>query len=182
MPSVRFPVKASRAELQTAGQGLIAESFPRAVANTSFTLLSGQGNGYAVGLRAGDVISHVVVGINGAGASLTRVELGLFTSAGVKCAVTGDVKASVAGTSLLDAALTASYTVPSDGLYFPVILCVHAGTAISVATGPGVASYVSAAINGGVPAGVQTGTGLTDLSGAQTFAAAGGKSLWFGLY
>lgn len=77
----------------------------------------------AVGLRAGDVVSNIIVLVQTAAAGTAGVvNVGLYDAAYNKVASSGDVNTNYTATGLISAALTSQYTVTSDGLFYPVWL------------------------------------------------------------
>lgn len=121
-----FPRDARRGDWTAAG--ILGENFSPASDASSFTLTGGTVYVSLVPARGGDVISkvgfHLVTA--GGGTVPTNILAGLATSAGTMVAVTAELKDDVQWTAAANTevrfALTASYTVPSSGGLYVVLL------------------------------------------------------------
>lgn len=127
---VRRPRKKVNSQRLLTSKGYIAEVFDRELMTSSAVMVSGVINAMPIYLFAGDVITTITWMSHGAGASLTRVEFGIYDNDGNRLATTGDIKASVAAGEK-DSNLSSPLTITKDGLYWIASLCVHGGTAIS---------------------------------------------------
>ena len=175
-----------RAGLVTRGQGLIAETIPRNLANNSTTVATSTAAIYiAVPLLAGDLISNLSVIIGQAGVAVTASKLGLYDSAGNLLAITADQGVAWESTGLKTAPVLVPFTVLTSGMYYVAEFHV-AGTSPGFVRG---VSWTSAAaalflvpVGGGLrPAGVQTG--LADLPAVANVAGGGDDvvMIWVGL-
>ena len=106
--------------------GFLAWNYPLAAAVNNGALTSQRIAVAAIGLRAGQVVTNVCVQVQTAavGTAPTNAFAGLATKAGVMVAQTADIKAN-AGWSAIGIApfpLSATYTVPTSGLYYVAVL------------------------------------------------------------
>lgn len=185
MPTFRAaPVRIPRTQLALTGRGLIAQVGDNS-SNTQ-TWTSQKVFGSAVGLQAGDVVSNIVacVSTSAAGTSATLVRFGLATSGGTMLAISGNVNAASAWPlGYVPVPLSASYTVPADGLYYAVAVKDGTwGTTDAVLTRTPTGTSPSGAIGSGAKLFFEW-TGQTDLpavGGALTMSAATGW-LWLGV-
>lgn len=165
-----------RDQIKRTADGLISESYPRQVLSAAVTPTSGTVYLTPIGLRAGDVVTNVVVVCNTAGASITTIKLGLYTEAGARLAVSADQSASW-GTGYRSVALASQYKATADGIVFGAFIAV-AGTTPNMGA---VAAFSNArgAIGSG-PRGAANVASQTDLPDPLTFAA-GDICVWFGV-
>jgi hypothetical protein len=182
----------SRRDIALAAAGILAENFGiELLSSTGTAPTPGTIYGGEIGLFAGDVVTTLRTMMGNAAAAgtpPTLMRLGLADSTGTIVAVTADVKADAAWTTvntIAGFALTTPYTVPADGGYYIVLLQVGTwGTtnpliARSAALG---ASAYSAKIPGFMARVASFGTGKTDLPAVGVaLAAAGGNNLTYWL-
>lgn len=117
----------ARRELALTARGLLTENFDLALVGGAVAVSTGVVYGHLVGLRAGDSVAKLVVGINvaAAGTDATLARFGIANSAGVMLAVSGDQKAAAGWTQGQPGfALSAPYVVPADGGYFLCLIVV----------------------------------------------------------
>lgn len=109
--------------------GAISETMPRVAFQGAYqTLVAGQMQLMAIPLTAGTVVTNIVfMSGSTAGASMTNQWFALYSPALAKIAVTNDaLTAAWAANTEKSLALSAAYTIPTDGLYY--IACMVAGT------------------------------------------------------
>jgi hypothetical protein len=111
--------------------GILAWNHNPLVETGTLALTAGTVYAMSVPLLAGQVISRLGFGINvaGAGTVPTHIYIGLCDSTGKMLAQSADLAANAgwtSGTKLTSFPLSASYTVPTTGLYYIVILQVGA--------------------------------------------------------
>lgn len=114
----------SRDQIRTEGLGYKSWTFPNIGTGSGATALASQVlRGAALGLKAGDVITNLIVQTTvAAGGTAGSVLAGLYSSAYGKLVVTADVQAALTATAgLITLPLTAPFTITVDGVYFPVI-------------------------------------------------------------
>lgn len=168
--------KRNKNQLRLAGNGIIAENFP-ITAVASNTAVTSQTAYYAlVGFNAGDVITniHVAVGTVPSGGS-TNLFVGVYSTAGVRLAVSNDLTTGADTTGIKTLALSAPYTVTADGAYYLAFLQVNAGTPSALNRGNGTSASM-----GAVGAGVRNlaaQAGISALPDPATFSA-GALGLW----
>jgi hypothetical protein len=181
---VRPKARPDRTQLGVTARGLTAETFPLYV-NASGQVPATQTVYYTlIGLRAGDVITNIAVSVNTAasGTAPTSIFVGLYDSAGNRVALSANLKddAKFTSTGQKAFALTAAYTVPSDGGYYCAFLIdgTFASTNVQLHR-CGSNTVASAALAGGVaPHGAQTGQ--TSLPSSATLSA-NAIDIWFGV-
>jgi hypothetical protein len=167
-----------RWELLCAAQGLVAESFDRET-GLNATALATQNAFYSlVPLRAGEVVTNIVVQMTANGATLTLTKVGLFKKDGTQLGVSADASASFTSGASKNVAvpLITPYIVPTDDAYYASILCV--GT-----TPPTIAR--TSVVNAGqiIGSGVRRyalQASLSDMPSPAVFADAG-LGYWFGI-
>jgi hypothetical protein len=111
----------ARSQLAQTAAGVISENYPPYVATSSNAPTSQVVFGYLLGLRAGDVVTGILLrsAVAAAGTAPTTARFGIANSAGVILALSGNINAAASwpvGGVL--GALTAPYTVLADGGYF----------------------------------------------------------------
>lgn len=112
----------SREQLARTAAGVISEPFspfstPSTAAPTSQSI-----EGILIGLRAGDVVTGIILRVNvaAAGTSPTTARFGLADSTGKILVLSGDLKTAAEWPQgAVKFAFTAPYTVLADGGYFP---------------------------------------------------------------
>lgn len=135
----------------------------------------------AIGLYAGEKISSLTVYVALAGTGLTLSKVGLYSSSGAQLAVSADQGASWQTVGAKTIALTAPYTVKTNGVYYLAALAT--GTTIpSLIRGSGGTSILAFALAGFLSA-YYGQTGLADLPAQATFTTGltGAHCQWFGL-
>lgn len=121
---------AANDDILTAGLGLKAWNFHPLAASGNIALVSQTIYAVALGLRTGQVINKIVLGAitAAAGTAPTGMFVGLANSTGKMLAQSGNLAASTVWTTdvtagkLCQASLSAAYTIPSDGIYYVVLL------------------------------------------------------------
>lgn len=111
-----------RTQLRTTGLGYISETGALQYCTASFALVAQALRATALGLRAGDVVTNIIVCVDIAAAGTAGVvNVGLYDAAANKLAASGDVQATLAATGVKACALTAPFTVTADAIYYAVI-------------------------------------------------------------
>lgn len=115
-----------RDQIALTARGLISESFQLPINPAGTNMTSQRLEGCLLGLRAGDVVTNIVVNVAqaGSGTDPTDIFLGLYSVAGTRLALTADLGADTRWdtTGYKECALTAPYTITEDGGYYPVFL------------------------------------------------------------
>lgn len=178
-----YPLR-DREQLALSARDLISETFPpyiNAVGQAPATQTVHYG---LLGLRAGDVVTNIVVSVNTAavGTDPTSIYAGLYTAAGARVALTANLAASTTWDTQgqKELALTAAYTVPADGGYYCAFLIDGVfGTTNVALHRAGSNAVMSGAVPGGVaPHGAQAAQ--TSLPASATLATSA-NALWFGV-
>lgn len=167
----------SSPRVKALAEGLLAMSMDR-LAVPGFSVLVTQAAYFVpVPLFAGDIISSIVVWVNGAGSGLTLVKVGLYNSTGTLLASSADNKANFTSSGVFVAtSLSSAYTITADGEYYLSILSVGTGPP-GLARQTGNNSFYSNAYSTGMLAsGAQTGQ--ADLPSPATISANGTAGLW----
>lgn len=173
----------SRYEICLRDRGLIAEtSDPRTLAGATISV-SGTVYFTSIGLRLGDVVTNLSIGITTAGAGMTRSRLGLYTAAGVLLAQTADLGAQWQTNGIQTAPLTAPFTVTSSGLYYIAAIAVASVTQPVFQKGEGNTTLPNNTAVGAGFASYQVQLAQADLPNPAVFAAKGaaGFAPWFGV-
>lgn len=125
----------------TVGLGYLAQTFPRNNANaTALVLTTQRVQAGSIGLKAGMVLTGAVICVTGAAAAgATYSAIGLYNSSDALVAVTANTAEHFASAGSIKLAFTATYTVPTTGIYYIAALTVNAGTNPSVLRGSGLA-------------------------------------------
>jgi hypothetical protein len=169
-------------------RGLLAESYPISLVANSNPLVSGLAYCGLVEVEAGVPITEIVLGVAVAGVNttgVTRMEVGLLTSAGVTLATSGNIKshANWLATGLKGFPLSAAYTPAGSGTVslYAVVLQVGAwGTAVQLGR-QGTTAVLTKPLVGFARA-VAKSTGRTAITGTLTLIDQGGnENLWFGV-
>jgi hypothetical protein len=179
MPETRKrPQAPSRRQILESAQGLVTQNFDRQEA--AGTILSEDGRIYfmLIGVRGGDVLTNVSVVVTTAGAGTSLSKVGLYTTAGVRLALSADQGTGWNSAGVKTIALGSPYTVTADGgLYVAVVA--KAATTLPTFLRSVASSVASPAIGAGVaPYGSQTGQ--TDLPASATIGS-GTHAIWVGL-
>ncbi len=173
---------AQRYQLSLNGRGLLTEVYPISGAATAAGTQSATSiaNASAVGLRSGDVVTNIVTWLTSEGATLSIAKNCLWDNGGNLLAQSANTSTaftttSVAGTIVVNA-LTATYTVPADGLYYAGFVSVgNIGPKLaSASVVTGVGKQIGAGFRQHIRATAQSDAGsLTVLDSATAF--------WFGV-
>ncbi len=140
-----------------AGQGMIAETFPRQERAVSLVLVGGVVYYTGVALYAGQVITNITVGITVKSVSATLAKVGLYSKTGTRLALSSTQHVAWnanPGLYTVPFAAAATYTVPTDDLYYVAVISVG-GTPpslLTATTSTGVLSITTNVIGSGVPA------------------------------
>jgi polygalacturonase len=119
------------------------------------------------GFRAGDVVAGISFIVTSIGATMTLSKVGLYTTAGVRLAISADQTTAWESNGRKTVAFTAPYTVPANAALYLAIIG-KGGTLPTVLRG-GAAAAAGTAIGAGVrPIGTQTSQ--TDLVDPATIA------------
>lgn len=112
-----------RNQLRATACGYISETAPL-VGVSSTVALSAQGvRATSLGLRAGDVVTNIIVCVQTAAAGTAGVvTVGFYSAASALLASSADVQASFTSTGQKTLAVSTPYTVPADGLFYAAIL------------------------------------------------------------
>jgi hypothetical protein len=170
-----------REGLLMVGQGLVAETFDRIVANTTAALLTGVARYEGIGLFAGTVCTSGVTIVQSAGSSMSHAYFGLYDSAGNLLAVTADSPSSFNSTGAKVIAFTSPYTVTTDGYYFLAILGTTTGGMPSLLAGSTTSTFDQIVIGSGA-ARHGTQSSLSSLPNPFTLATnVAANSVWLAL-
>ncbi len=140
-----------------AGQGMIAETFPRQERAVSLVLVAGVVYYTGVALYAGQVITNITVGVTVKSVSATLAKVGLYSKTGTRLALSSTQHVAWnanPGLYTVPFAAAATYTVPTDDLYYVAVISVG-GTPpslLTATTSTGVLSITTNVIGSGVPA------------------------------
>lgn len=176
------PTDAAVASLLSPGlaaEGLLAQNFPRQAAAGVAIAIDGTAYFAAVELFAGQSIANVVLGVATAGTVMTLSKAGIYTTAGVRVAISADQGAAWQSAGLKTVPLTAPYVVPVTGTYY--LALVAKGTVIPTLACGSLAAVV--ALAGAVGSGILpygTQAAQTDLPANATIAAGAALGVWAG--
>lgn len=130
MPRYYQLPKAERADLLAAGQGLLGENYDRQNARVGIAVTSGTIYVAGVGLRAGDVVTNVVVDIPAtAGSGITANKVGVYDKTGARVAISADLGTSWQSIGVKVNALSSAYTVSLSDMYYLAFIVVFSTTA-----------------------------------------------------
>ena len=125
-PNPKIPNEAKRRKDLFAQLGLKWESFDLGTGGASSIPASQSTYGYAGYFYAGEILTgmSVVVVTPGVGTTPTLIRMGILDVTNKAVVLTSDLHANAGWTSAgrKDFAFTGQYTVPSDGIYYPVFL------------------------------------------------------------
>lgn len=173
-----------RSQIASTARGVISESVPIATCNTTSIPAANAASGTAVysliGLRAGDVVTNIVVNVAIAGSGLTFAKLGLYSSTGTFLAATASVSASFnSGTGFVAVPLTSPYSIAADGGYYGAFL--QYGSGATGATLLASAATTTSGVQYGSSARAQCAVASqTDISGNVTLADSSAHK-WLGV-
>jgi hypothetical protein len=153
------------------GQGLVAQTFDRANAAGSVTTVSGTARYIGLPLIAGTLLTNGVAFVTGTGSGMTHGWLALYDSSGNLLAQTADSPATYNSTGLKVVALTAPFTVLTDGYYYACFLGTT-GTSMPAMLGGQVSSTLTELEVGTGKARHGAQTGLSALANPFTLSTA----------
>ena len=135
------------------GEGLKGEAYDRALATGAVALTSGTLRAVSCPLAAGTQIAAVIGGATVAGVGMTHGWYLIWDRTLALVAQTADVPASFQATGLIQVALTATYTVPTTGVYLLGVLCTTGTsmpTMLGSSTGGGAGTNILTTIGSGL--------------------------------
>lgn len=180
-----YPTR-ERPRLGLTAQGLISEAYPGIVAGAATAPATQVVYGVLLGLRAGDVVTGVVIrnSVAAAGTAPTLARFGIATSGGVMLAVSADGGAAASwGLGARQFALSTPYTVTADGGYYACYV-VNGTWGTTQPTPLHATSTVGyTAMTGGAAPAFQW-AGQTDLPAvsASLTLTSSGRTYWLGVY
>lgn len=122
MPIIsKSPIVLSRDEGLTRSEGFISQNWWRGYGAASLTPTAQDVRGNLLALRKGDVITNLHYFVNTIGATpgnLTHGQLALFDSTGTRVGITADNATPFTTNSIKTIAMTATYTVKNDGVFY----------------------------------------------------------------
>ncbi len=185
-------IRSDRYQALLDGWGAKGENFPANNATGTLTPVSGRIYRGLFGVRAGDIINNLLLGMTavGAGTTPTLIRVGIANAAGTQLAISNDLKANsiwttaVAGSvGLAVAPLSAAYTSLIDQVLEAQFIRVGAWgstemqlarSALAAPWGPKIGSgpwrFCATSSQSDLPA----------VSGSMPAAAASGDAVWFG--
>lgn len=141
--------KKDRTQIRQTALGYIAETYPVTNISANVALSAQALRATAIGLRAGDIVTNIIVSVNvAAGGTAGVIFVGLLDSTYNKLLISADVNASFTTTGNKVLALTAPYTVTADGLFY----CVINMTTAFGTTQPSIGSSGQTGISGAIGA------------------------------
>lgn len=175
MPTISPGSKSDRTQILTTAAGLTSQNGLRSVFSNTSTLTGGTAYGMLIGLRAGDLITNVVVSCSTAGSGTTLFKAGVYSPDAVtRYAVTADQSSQFGTVGAKQLPLAAAWTAPADGGYLVIVVSTASTTVPTLLRGSG------QPISGLTPLEYCTaGTGLSDLPAAgATLSATNALGLW----
>lgn len=172
-----YPNPVSRAGLVARAEGLITQNFDRSASANSTALVSGTIIFGLVGLFAGDVVTNVVIGVDGAGSGLTLSKCALYSKTGTRLAVSADQGTAWQSTGIMVTPMGTPFPVVTTDVYYAAVL--------AIGTPPSLSRSANS-----VSSGTQIGTGLrsvaalgaqSDMPASATVVNGGGLGPWFGI-
>ena len=153
------PPGTSRDQIRETGLGHITATSAAVGISTNLALVAQALRGTGLGLRAGDIVTNIIVLVQTiASGTPGVVYAGLLDSNYNRLVISADVNTLLTTLGQAVLPLTAPYTVPTDGLYFPVILMATAYGSTQPSLIAGGLAGISGAIAGKPqPTFVQTG-------------------------
>jgi hypothetical protein len=172
---------ASLDTLRIQAWGIQSEPFPMIAASQNAVLTSGRMEGALIGLTAGMTLTGVVVALEAVAASLTGLYVALYSSSGTLLTTSPQNQPSALNAGALSVIslpffASGTYSVPSNGGYYAIILAV--GT-----TPPTLYRAATASEDGGIGSGVPLfvfQTGQTSPANATFVKEA--QPYWIGVY
>lgn len=182
MPTYRRRAPKSDEQIRAESQGLKGQNYDRQLARAGVVVVDGTIYFMGVVLRSGQIVTNIHPELLVVGAGVTVAKVGIYTCA----ASTATLVASSAdlgtawhsGTGVKTHALSAAYTVPTDGLYYLALICKFSTTA------PTFTMQNNAGGSGGVLSpGIRSHATLaaqTDLATPATVTSTSPLSYWVG--
>lgn len=180
----RADVTPSRAQALITARGLLSENFSPLGAGSGTALTGGLIYLLAVGVLAGDTITHIPVAIQTGGTvgGQTLSKVGLYDMAGNRLAVSANQGAAWEAAGTYSVPLLTPYTVPTTGTVFVAYLATNTGTNAAMLRNIG--NTVLSSGFGGVntpPLFRTGGSGQTDLPATVTVGSGSITGYWAGL-
>lgn len=170
-------VQPSSYQTMMEGLGVFAQTADRDAGTSRTQLTSGTARYNNIGLRAGDLVTSMVVCVAVVGAGLTLSKVGLYSKTGAQLAVSADQGTSWENLGYRVAPMVTPYRVSVSDVYFAAILGVG-GTQPQMPRG--VSNTPTVAAQGSFPASAYDQSGLTDLPSPAVYAA-GSAVFWVGV-
>ena len=159
------------------GQGFLAESAPRSLAQSTTVLASGGVYFVGIGLNQGDVVTNIHLRlISPLAVGVTACRVGLYDRAGNLLAQSADLGNSWESGAFKTHPLIAPYIVPTTGLYYVALFCTFITTAPTVVRTTGITGVFEAAAGGAILCGTQSGQ--VALPNPATITNSGSVSQW----
>lgn len=180
MGRISFSSLTSRDQILRDALGFYAESSPLISMGAATALAAQSARFTSIALRAGDVVSNIVVCVSTAASGTAGVaNVALYNSASVLKASSGNVQANLAIQGLQACALTVPYVVPTVGIYYCAVLMTTAYGTTQPTLGGNSLTGASVALSGkSKVSGIQTSqSSLPDPAAL----ADSGVSIWFGV-
>lgn len=161
----------------TFGENMQAENFDRILGRDATAMVTQTAYFMRVPLKAGQVISNIDMIVTAAGSGLTLSKVGIYKKDGTQLASSADQGTAWQSVGLKVNALSSSFTVPSDDVYFFCLIAI--GTTPPTVLSSGAVGNKNAASSGGV---IPYGTMLTqtDLPSPATISTSSGVPFWVG--
>lgn len=171
----------TREGIRVRGEGLIAQTWDRHTGANATILVDGTAYFTLIGLLAGDVVTNLSISVPIAGVTMSLSKVGLYTTAGVRLALSADQGTAWESAGVKTIAMTSPYTITTSGAYYVAIVA-KGGTLPTVMRGGIFAASTSQGAgigSGSMVAGVQTGQ--TDLPTSATIVSGSGFAHWVGV-
>lgn len=121
--AILIPPKTPHAQVAATALGHLSETGPISEGGATVALVAQALRGTGLGLRAGELVTNIIVCVNVAAAGTAGVvNVGLYSSAYGKLASTGDVNTSFTAIGQVAIALTTPYTATVEDVFYPVVL------------------------------------------------------------
>lgn len=181
MPVTKTQPYKDRNQVGVTAAGLIVENGPRQLFTGTQIMTDGVAYFMKIGLRAGDVVTNIVIGITTAGTATTLSKAGLYTKAGVQLAASADQGSAWNSTGIKSVAMGTPYTVPADDGYYVCVVSKATTTLATLLRGAN-NSLATAAVGTGM-AEIGTQTAQTDLPSPATitFGSGSPQGFWVGI-
>lgn len=168
----------ARSDIWLAGLGLLSESNDRSACQNASGLTTQAVFYMAVPLRAGDLISNGHLIVIGAGSGLTLSKMGLYSTAGVRLALSADQGVAWQSGGMKTAAMLSAFRIVTSGIYYVAVLAVGTGMP-TLARAIANSTILQGAVAGGVPLGAEQ-AGQADLPDPGVIAG-GATQFWVGV-